>query len=135
MATRAVARCAGRAATAALALALASCAAVPDLDLEPSWTLLGHESDVVSVAVSADGARVYSADITGKIRDWSLATGEPISVITPVGGADKVVLAARGDRAFAARSNIVLARIFHDANDCVLLGRSSVSNEANRDGF
>ena len=28
-----------------------------------------------------------------------------------------------------------LARIFHDANDCVLLGRSSVSNEANRDGF
>ena len=28
-----------------------------------------------------------------------------------------------------------LARIFHDANDCVLLGRSSVSNEANWDGF
>ena len=98
---------------AALALALASCAAVPDLDLAPRWTLLGHDSDVVSVAVSADGARVYSADITGKIRDWSLATGEPISVITPVDGADKVVFAAGGDRALAARSNIVLAIDMH----------------------
>lgn len=97
-----------RVGTVWLPVTLAGCAGLAELDLAPSLTLLGHESDVVSIAFSADGERIYSADATGTIRDWAVGSGRPISIVRPAEGATRIVLSARGDRAFAARDNQML---------------------------
>ena len=63
-----------------------------------------------------------------------LTAAEVESKTTALPGPGGLRARSAADRA-VGRARARLARIFHDANDCVLLGRSSVSNEANRDGF
>ena len=97
---------------------------------------LAHRFDVALVMPPSDDASAQGRQI---LEGFMLATAERDSHPGQdsdghLGGLDVYVTVIDGTGDVAAEIGR-LARIFHDANDCVLLGRSSVSNEANRDGF
>jgi len=55
---------------------------LPRKGLESAWELAaldGHRDPVVAVAVSADGTRALSGDLTGHVRIWDLAARAPLA--------------------------------------------------------
>lgn len=60
-------------------------------------TLSGHNDEVRDVAFSSDGRLLMSGGMDGSIRLWEVATGEPVALITLMGGtADWAVVTPEG---------------------------------------
>lgn len=56
-----------------------------------SKTLLGHEQDVQSVAITPDGTEIASGSFDGTIKIWNLKTGELIQTLTGHSDAGEII--------------------------------------------
>lgn len=80
--------------------------------------LTGHRSSVARVFLAADGSTLWSIDISGSIRRWTLADGASTERVEPDGPIAAAAVSARGTLATASAGGTVR---LHDATETKVL--------------
>ncbi|MBK8258238.1 MAG: protein kinase [Polyangiaceae bacterium] len=79
-------------------------------------TLRGHSGQVVGVAVSADGKKVYSGGVDHTLRVWDVATGDSQILRAHSAPITHISLSAQGDRILSTGSDETV-RVWTPAQD------------------